>query len=111
MILLSGLHKRLLPRRTIDGIRETLGLQTHAAALGIAHAVFADFIGVVGGIKLDAGAIGDHRHDPSAAGIGKVCAGIAENLEIMVVAGLQHQRLEIGRNILPEASADCSIYV
>ena len=67
-------------------------------------------IGVIGRVKLHTGPVGDHSHGPPAAGIGKICAGIAENLKIMVVAGLQNQGLVIGGNILSDGLGDTEVH-
>ena len=90
MIPLSGFHKGLLPFGVIHRIREKLGLQANAAALGIAHTALSNFVGIVGRIQLNAGAIGAHRHATTALRICQIGAGITEYLKIMVIAGLKH---------------------
>ena len=86
VIFLPGLYKGLKPFGMVDGVREKLSLQAYTAAFGIAYATFAGFFGIVGRIQLHAGAIGDHRHAPSAAWVGKIGTGIAEYLKIVVIA-------------------------
>ena len=88
VVFFSGFYKRLPPFGMIHGIREELGLQTNTAASGIINTVLTGFLGVVSRIQLHTGTIGLYGHMAAADGIGKTGAGIAEYLEIVVIAEL-----------------------
>lgn len=99
LILFSRLGDGLLPLRVVDGVGIELGLQTHGAAGLVMGAVLAVATGKVGGVDLHTGAIGVDGHTPATVGIGKGGTGVAEHLEIVVIAILQVQGLIIFPNV------------
>ena len=73
----------------MDGVRVILGLQADTAAARIFHTAFALFLQHIGRIELDAGTIGNYTHGSAGNGVRQDRAGIAECLEIMVIAILE----------------------
>ena len=51
---LARLENGLLPLRMVHAVRVVLGLQCHAAVLGVADTVFAHDVQEIAGVKLDA---------------------------------------------------------
>ena len=90
---LACLEEGLRPFRMVDGVGIELGLQGHTAALAVVGALLALFVQEITGVKLDAGAVGGDGHDPAGFRIFQNCAGVAENLKIMVIATLEVQVL------------------
>ena len=51
---LARLENGLLPLRMVHAVRVVLGLQGHAAVLGVVDAVFAHDVQEIAGVELDA---------------------------------------------------------
>ncbi len=51
---LARLENGLLPLRMVHAVRVVLGLQGHAAVLGVVDTVFAHDVQEIAGVKLDA---------------------------------------------------------
>ena len=85
VILFSGFHNGLLPLHLVQCIGIELGFQADTASGGVVLPTFTNTIGVVGGVKLNTGAIGINRHASSAAGVGEKRTRIAEHLKIVVI--------------------------
>lgn len=110
MVGLAGFDEGLGPFGVIDRVGVVLGFQAHAAALAVMEAALADGIGEIGGVELDAGAIGDHRHAASAVGILQHGGRIAEDLEIVVIAQLQMQRFIVSTQILLQRLGSAEVH-
>ena len=98
----SGLGDGLRPFGMVDGIGIVLGFQGDAAALAVYGAALSGLVQEIAGIELNAGQVGVDRHGAPGNGIGKHRAGIAEDLEVVVIAALQIQRLIIGPDVLSD---------
>ena len=95
----------------MDTIRIMLGFQTEAGAIRIFFSALSQSgTGEIGSIQLNAGAVSIHSHTPSAFRVVKECAGIAENLKIVVISLLKMQRLIIGLNIPTQSLGKAEIH-
>ena len=91
LVMGAGLGERLGPFGMVDGVGVELGLQRNAGALAVIDTALAGFVQEIACVELDTGAVCMYRHGASGAGVTQNCAGIAEYLEIVVIAALQVQ--------------------
>ena len=93
VVFLACLGEGLGPFGVIDGIGIELGFQSDAGAFTVVNAALAGLVQEITRIELDAGTVGVDGHAAAGGGITQNGAGRTENLEIMIIAALQLQRL------------------
>ena len=102
MVFLTGLEEGLGPFGMVHGVGIELSFQSHAGALTIVYATLAIVVQEIACVELDTGAISGNGHDAAGFGVFQNGAGVAENLEIVVIAALQVQRFVIGVDVLTD---------
>ena len=101
---------RLGPAGMMQGIGIELGLQGDAAALAITDAVLAVFIQEIAGVELDAWAVGVDCHGAAGSAVAQDGAGIAEDFPVVVIAGLQMQRLVVAFDIPADSLGGAEVH-
>ena len=99
MIPLSCLGDGLGPIGMVECVGIELGLQGDAGAFAVVDAVLAVVIQEVSGIELDARAVGVDGHAPAGGRICQGGAGIAEDLEVVVISSLEVQGIVVDADI------------
>ena len=95
VVFFACLGEGLGPFGMVDRVGVELGFQRDAGAVAVMDAALAGFVQIIACVELDAGAIRVDGHGATGIRVTQNGTGGAENLEIVVVTGLQVQAFVI----------------
>ena len=98
------------PFGMVHSIGIELGFQTDAAALAVVGAALAVILQEVAGVELDTAAVGGHAHGAAGSRVAEDGAGIAEDLEIVVVAALEVEGFVVGFNVTADGLGSTEVH-